>query len=220
MVEIKLPDYEQSAFRNFKEAKGDITLWGEDDFEKAKLKIKNFRTCIDIGAHVGLTSLRYSQHFEHVHSFEPIVFDYAKDNLSNLDNVTLYNAAVSDSCGWVDMMPNMVNSGASLIATKENLKTYRNSKRFSAPTISVRSLTIDSLNLKNVDFIKIDTEGYNMPVLKGMEETIEKYSPVIQIELLVGGSNDQMEKFMKNHGYVEYDKNNGKPIDKFYCKNE
>mgnify|MGYP000250568481 CR=1 FL=1 len=217
MVEIRIPDYEQSAFKNFKEANGDITLWGEKDFEKAKSKIKNFRTCIDIGAHVGLTSLRYSQHFEHVHSFEPIVFDYIKDNLSDLDNVTLYNNAISDSCGWVDMMPNMVNSGASMIATEETLRRQRNSKRF-APIIRVRSLTIDSLNLKNVDFIKIDTEGYNVPVLEGMKETIKKYSPVIQIELSVHGGNDQMEKFMTRHGYVEYAKTSGRPIDKFYCK--
>lgn len=33
-----------------------------------------------------------------------------------------------------------------------------------------------------IDFVKIDTEGYDLQVLKGMKKTIKKYKPVFLIE--------------------------------------
>jgi hypothetical protein len=35
---------------------------------------------------------------------------------------------------------------------------------------------------KNIDFIKIDTEGYELPILEGSRKTILQYKPLIQIE--------------------------------------
>lgn len=45
---------------------------------------------------------------------------------------------------------------------------------------------LDGLNLKlsNLDLLKIDVEGYVLPILKGGVETIKKYSPIIQLEIL------------------------------------
>ena len=45
--------------------------------------------------------------------------------------------------------------------------------------------TIDNLFYENdilVDFIKIDTEGWEYFILQGGEKTIQKYKPFIQIE--------------------------------------
>ena len=36
--------------------------------------------------------------------------------------------------------------------------------------------------LSNIDFIKIDTEGYEYFILKGGEQTIKTYKPIIQLE--------------------------------------
>ena len=39
------------------------------------------------------------------------------------------------------------------------------------------------INLKRIDFIKIDTEGYELEVLKGAQNTIKKFKPnFIQLE--------------------------------------
>ena len=37
--------------------------------------------------------------------------------------------------------------------------------------------------LENVDFIKVDVEGYELEVLKGSENTIKSFKPVIFIEI-------------------------------------
>ena len=42
--------------------------------------------------------------------------------------------------------------------------------------------TLDSFNLDNISFIKIDVEGYELKLLKGAFNTIEKNKPVIFIE--------------------------------------
>ena len=44
--------------------------------------------------------------------------------------------------------------------------------------------TIDNLNLTDVDFIKIDVEGFEINVLEGAEKTLIKNSPVLVIEIL------------------------------------
>ncbi len=42
--------------------------------------------------------------------------------------------------------------------------------------------TLDSFELKDVDFIKIDTEGYELYVVKGAEETIKRCKPTMIVE--------------------------------------
>ena len=42
--------------------------------------------------------------------------------------------------------------------------------------------TLDSFNFQNVDFIKIDVQGFELEVLKGAFETLKANSPIICIE--------------------------------------
>jgi len=47
----------------------------------------------------------------------------------------------------------------------------------------VNTVTIDSLQLPRVDFIKIDVEGHELEVLRGSRETLEKYHPILMVEI-------------------------------------
>lgn len=47
----------------------------------------------------------------------------------------------------------------------------------------IQVLTIDSLKLANLHFLKIDCEGYELEVLKGAEKTIEQFRPKMLIEI-------------------------------------
>ena len=48
--------------------------------------------------------------------------------------------------------------------------------------IDVMLITIDSLHLEKLDFIKLDVEGYEPLVIEGGMETIAKYKPIITLE--------------------------------------
>ena len=51
------------------------------------------------------------------------------------------------------------------------------------PIIQVRRLDIDAALFVRLDLIKIDVEGYELNVLKGAEQLIEKFHPKMVIEI-------------------------------------
>jgi hypothetical protein len=64
-------------------------------------------------------------------------------------------------------------------------------------------LTIDSLDLKRLDFIKIDVEGMELEALAGGRNTIMKHKPVMLIESI---KTDKVAllKFLEEHGYQTF----------------
>ncbi len=64
----------------------------------------------------------------------------------------------------------------------------------------VRMLTIDSLNLPRLDFIKIDVEGMELEALAGGRATIARHKPVMLIES-IKTDKAALLKFLEEHGY-------------------
>lgn len=222
-MNLKVPN--DSTFRK-KLENGDIEKWGVEDFQIAKREIKEFRTCLDIGAHIGLTTRRFASHFKNVHSFEPLLTEYLIENTSMLQNVTIYPNAVTNKPQILKMYRNEFNSGCGMVDYKD-MKTlldtrYKNekSRHFGMQPIEVEGITIDSLELKNVDFIKIDVEGYNIPVLEGMKKTLQENEPAIQIETHPENIQVEIEthSILESLGYIRYYKTKNKPQDWFYYK--
>ena len=74
-------------------------------------------------------------------------------------------------------------------------------------TITIRKL--DDMNLPKIDYIKVDTEGFEIEVLKGGEKMIEEYKPFVHVEVkgkvLVkqGLSSDDVDEYLKSINYKE-----------------
>jgi FkbM family methyltransferase len=140
---------------------------------------------IDIGAHVGLYTL-YSKFFKNhtFYSFEPynIAFNHLINNikLNEIKNVKLFNIGLSNK---IEQKLLKIPGGCKGLATLAD-KPIRMEKNHKKLIISVD--TIDNLffnkNIK-VDFIKIDTEGWEYNIIKGGLKTINKYKPLIQLEI-------------------------------------
>ena len=178
--------------------------WDKEQFETAKNKIKNFRTCLDLGGHIGITSIRFAKFFEQVYAFEPIHAKYFRQNTSNIDNITLYEHAVSDHEGTVDMFINTNNSGGCTVV-HEGVVDYLYRKNLVVESTPYPCKPIDHYSFKDVDFIKIDVEGYNIPVLNGMKKLLENNDPVMHIELANDpGYNQRFFDLMKSLGYSEF----------------
>lgn len=128
---------------------------------------KNFRTAIDVGAHIGLWSYYLAKHFEHVAAFEPVP-EHQECFMANVlaENVVLYPTALGEKEDSVSMFTAETSSGDSWV---------------SGPG-SIPQVTLDSMNFLNVNFIKVDCEGSELSVLRGAQELILRDRPTICVE--------------------------------------
>lgn len=138
---------------------------------------------VDIGAQSGLYTLfaKYRPNTT-FYAFEPFptTFELLKDNiqLNKIHNVNVYDYALSDRNGFKTLNTCLSHNGLHTLG--ENLVRFSDTR-----PITVQTRTLDSLFFeKNIPchFIKIDTEGWEYFILKGGEQTILSYRPLIQIE--------------------------------------
>jgi FkbM family methyltransferase len=143
-------------------------------------------TALDVGANFGVFTKLFSQLVGpagSVIAFEPIpkTFRTLSEGIERLHlrNVQPINRAVSDHVGTVFMtVPLFPNSWG------DNLyEAHIVPNPDSRTTFAVNTVTVDSLQLSRVDFIKIDVEGHELEVLRGGRETIAKYHPTLMVEV-------------------------------------
>jgi FkbM family methyltransferase len=153
-------------------------FWGKNFEIREYKKIAPSGTlALDIGAHVGIWTRRLAVNFSKVIAFEPIPkhIECHKLNCEELDNVVLNEIALSNVNKTQEMSTKDTNSGMSTLETPRWRSTTESMK--------VETRTLDSYNLPNIDFIKIDVEGWEAQVLEGGLTTILKYRPRMYIEI-------------------------------------
>jgi FkbM family methyltransferase len=161
--------------------------------------IKKSKVVLDIGAHAGGHTLIF-KHLNpslEIHSFEPQseVFKVLYYNISynNLQNVILYNKAVankniittlSDKVIELEFDPLTATVNSKVVSAIYKGLGYNNfgGVQLGENGQTVKTITIDSLNLDKCDFMKIDVEGAECLVLLGAQETIKKCKPFIWFE--------------------------------------
>jgi FkbM family methyltransferase len=92
-------------------------------------------------------------------------------------NATVHNVALSDSSGEAQLW---VPSGG---AGSEGRSSLRAPSGTRPVPITVRTLRLDDLGLRDVRFLKIDVEGHEQAVLKGAGATIARERPTLLIEI-------------------------------------
>lgn len=139
------------------------------------------RTFLDVGACFGLITQQMSPYAERVLAFEPNqeILPCLRKNTESLRNVEIleYGASNKEESKRLVLYN---NSGRSTYRDVPiaNLLKHRSTLRVQ----DTKTLTIDSLNLKDVDLIKLDVEGYEKSVLQGSFRTIARSKPVIIAE--------------------------------------
>jgi FkbM family methyltransferase len=126
------------------------------------------RTVIDCGGHKGNWTLRWFDRVEKIEVFEPNteILPIFKERTSHIKNMTLYEVALGDKPGTVSM----------------EYETHPGTYHIKEHGGPIEIKTLDSYNFTNVDIIKIDVEGYEVPLLEGAKKTILSNRPWIQIE--------------------------------------
>lgn len=147
--------------------------------------IENDSIILDIGANIGIHSVFYSKIAKEgsIFSFEPSrdTFTILLRNVKNLSNVIPFNLALSDKTEIVNFYECEDNA---LSGLKD---TLRSPVRILSKVLCFRGDDfIPNLNLTKLDFIKIDVEGFEEQVLKGLEKTIRLFKPKVFCEIYKG----------------------------------
>ena len=147
-------------------------------------------TVIDVGAHFGETIKIFKKNFKikKIYSFEasPINFKVLEKNFPNsLLDVEIYNFALG-SCSSESYINQTMESSSSTINSINKNSKYLDRKLkvlkiknqdlvIKKIPIAIVSLDefIEKKKIKNIDILKIDTEGYEFNVLKGIEKNYQ-----------------------------------------------
>lgn len=169
----------------------------------------------DIGAGVGSETLIFSDFVGdtgRVYSIEanPKTFEYLKKMsfLNNLKNVYLINVAISDKKGYTYIENKKHHVSNRITDSKKN-------------SILINTISIDELveenHLKKIDFLKVNIEGAEIEMIKGMNKSIHKIRnfAISCHDFLFGNKTDIKESlihFFSNHGFEIHTVSTGHPV--------
>jgi FkbM family methyltransferase len=179
--------------------------WGYTDYEQSTVSLwarllKNVTTVFDIGANIGLYTLLAAAHLQGrgtVHAFEPNpnVFSLLARGIdrNSFTHAHIAQMALSDSDGE-----------ASFFLPKD--RAWTNGSLIEGFTDQDTSLVIETMRfdtycakfqIGKVDLIKVDVEGAELRVLRGMGELLQRWKPDIICEVLEGYSTALNEFFAR-----------------------
>ena len=151
---------------------GNKRLYQPQHIDRCFHHIKNRKhTAIDVGGHCGFWSFYLAGNFKKVYTFEPVeIFrECFKKNIPH-ENVELLPVALGNENGFVSMNVELENTGATHVLSNTN------------DLNKVELKKLDDYELTDIDFIKIDVEGYENQVVLGAKETLLRNKPIIIVE--------------------------------------
>jgi FkbM family methyltransferase len=165
--------------------------WFYDDeatFRKLRGTVlgRDIKTVLDVGAAIGYYSIMYAAWpSAKVYAIEPSTINYADltPNIAPFKNIVPIKVAALDRAGGVE-----------IALPKPTTKEYRHSPE-NPGQISIHgdsslfrevvpAKPLDDM-FETADYIKTDTEGADLLVLKGAERLLREARPVLQIEMMV-----------------------------------
>lgn len=183
------------------------------------------KSCVlDIGAHIGLVSLPFSQSIANdgtIYAFEPATANgeflkqhIASNNISNIEVITdLLGDTEKDS---VEFFESTGDSGMNTIANSGSQRGYTSTKK--------RQITLDEFCANQQlapQLIKIDTEGAEVGILKGAQNTLRQHQPTIYLSvhprhiIELGSTVEELEKLLQDLNYkvTDMDGNEVRPLE-------
>lgn len=140
----------------------------------------------DVGANTGHHTLFMSQHADKVLAFEPSPSPRAvmsgRLSLNALANVELMPVGLGENDQQLNYFtPAGRNSGGGTLVPEDNRDQYE--KQPLAVAVRNGDALIEEQGLPRLDILKIDTEGFEPFVLRGLTEHIRKDRPAILTEM-------------------------------------
>ncbi|MBF0483604.1 MAG: FkbM family methyltransferase [Candidatus Omnitrophica bacterium] len=172
---------------------------------------------VDVGASGGIDPrwAKFTSFYKGI-LFEPDPREYETLKAKSGNNLVVINSALSDSADMVDFNLCRKQEVSSVYLPNFNfLNKFPECDRFEViKSIKIQTETLDNQLRKNsiseIDFIKIDTQGYELPILKGGRECLNN---VIGLELEVEFASlyknqplfNEVDNFIREKGFELFD---------------
>lgn len=155
----------------------------------AKVVAGSGRTFVDVGAHIGFYTVALASGYDRVLSFEPSKFQFKwleyNKTINSLDHVELHSSALGSESGSSTVNVLSKDGGGNSLS-QELVLALPDSAILDKYMVNIE--TLDNFGLSDVDFIKIDVEGFEIDVLEGAINTINASRPAILIEVWIDPS--------------------------------
>lgn len=159
----------------------------------------------DIGANIGQSITRFRSRFPRcmVHSFEPspTTFETLSRNCSGLQNVHLWNFALGSTLGQMPFLENSNSDMSSFLplsklgwgsVTKETLVEVKTIDQF-----------CEKEKIEQIDILKSDTQGFDLEVFKGAENTIRSNKiGLIYFEIIFSEMYENLPSFSQTFDFL------------------
>ncbi|MBW2466813.1 MAG: FkbM family methyltransferase [Deltaproteobacteria bacterium] len=143
------------------------------------------KVVLDIGANIGNHALFLTQYASIVHAFEN--YQPAKESLeekmlvNNIGNIVIHPIGLSDRKESIPFYPQDVDS----ISTGSFEKGFCGSEENAIIlNVDIGDDVMKNENITGIDLIKIDVEGFEIQVLKGLANTMRENRPLVIFETL------------------------------------
>ena len=138
---------------------------------------------LDIGANVGNHSILFARAFDRVHAFEPNPGLWAKLErniaLNHLHNIMVHRIGAADKQGSFPLFD--------VDGDNQGLATFLNVEQYERPLRQIGTARTEALDDyladERIDAVKIDVQGWEPQVLKGMRRILERDRPVVWTEV-------------------------------------
>lgn len=178
---------------------------------------------IDVGASSGVFSIPWHKKYPtaQIYCFEPNNknFSLLSKNINALNNIYIFKQAVSSSAGVKDFYEaNYTNSSSLLHFNDKGVETWKHPtpttpKLETISTYDVECVRLDEWMAENgikgdIDFLKIDTQGHDLEVIKSLGEEIKRVKEItaevqiVETEVYKNSSKrEDLFEYMKQKGF-------------------
>ncbi len=170
---------------------------------------------IDVGANIGLYTIVASKLVGNtgtVCAFEPSEREYTllskNIKLNELHNVKAFKIALSNYDGEAEIyVAGGGRTGANTLSNNFRSKSHVMLENIEKVRVNKMDTFFGSINIPTITLIKIDVEGHEPFVLDGAQKILQKYKPIIMLEILeeglkiAGSSSNQLFNLLKSLNY-------------------
>lgn len=171
------------------------------------------RIVFDVGANKGQSAQKFLRWFPkaQIYCFEPISNTFTKlcENTKKYNNILCFPLAFGCAKGQQKVLLQKFSENNSLLYTPEMASRVGSDALTEVVTISTLDSFCHEHQIEHIDFLKIDTEGLDLEVLKGAEQLLKANQvTLIQVEAGMNSLNkkhiplEQFKEYLEERGYL------------------